>query len=217
MITTTIDGATLAEFKRAMDLAPKTLLKELAGAYAAIGRYDTDRIRDKVKGSFKVTSQGAANSFRFKATNAARATEFNKLFVDEYTRWNAADIFQTGGTIAGKGKNLTIITAGGRTASGRRKFTPAQIRNMIASKQARFIPTPAGAILVQITGGLTKKGKVKKGSGNQIVLGFLRRSVTEKKKLDFYEAQESAGTVHQEFMEDAIDSTFAAIGALKGE
>ena len=209
-ISAEIDLAALTDFHQCLEKAPRTLFRELAKAFAGIGRYDIQRIRENVTGTLKLKSKGAANSFKARGSDVSRAADFSKLFVSEYTGWKAADIFQTGGTIAGKGgKNLTIIEPGGRNASGKRKYTQAQIRNMILNKQARFVPTPRGWLIVMSTGGLTKRG-IRSGT-RDTVIAILRKSVTEKKRIDFYETAEGGTSVHQELMEYAIENTLVEI------
>jgi hypothetical protein len=213
-ITTTIDLTQLEGFSDLLKKAPKPLFKYLAKAYAEIGRYDIDRIRSNVSGSFNITSKGVANSFKTRATNPSQATDFSKLFTTEYTGWKAAEIFQTGGVIQAKNKALTILTPQARRASGKRQFTQSQIRNMIADKLAKFVPTPRGVLLVQFT----KGGKIRKKAGAYVILAILKPRVTEQKRLTFYETAEGNESIHTEMLEYAIENTLADIAANeKGE
>jgi hypothetical protein len=221
-VSVSIDLEALQDFHACLERAPTVLFKELAKAFTEIGRYDINRIRSNVSGNLKLTSQGAAKSFKFKATDVGKANSFDKLFTDEYTGWKAAKIFQTGGTITGKNKNLTIIFPEGRSASGKRKFTQSDLRNMILEKKVRLVPTPRGMLIIQSMGGLTKTGQIKtggKGPGSRdVIIGILKRSVDEKKRIDFYETFDAAGSVHTEMLEYAIENTLATIAASdKGE
>lgn len=198
----------------ALGAAPKILFRELAKAYGAIGRYDIDRIRSNVSGSFNLRSQGAAKSFKYKSTTPSKATGFGKLFTSEYTGWKAAEIFVTGGTISGKGKQLTIIFPEGRTVTGKRKITQSQLRMMILEKKVRLVPTPRGMLIILNTGGLTKTGKIREGTRSTII-GILKHSVDERKRINFYETINAGSSAHQEFLEDAVDSTMAEVAANK--
>ena len=193
-----------------MTRAPGIFLKNLAKAYRDIGRTDINKLVESLPGKFNIKAKGLIRSFKSKATDPGRATDITKIFASEYTGWKAAEIFQTGGVVTGKGKKLTILFDEARSANGKRKFTQSQLRQMIAAGKCRFVPTPRGVLIVQSTGGLTKGGRIQKGS-RDTVIGLLKQSVTEKKRLDFFENVERNSSVHQEILEYAIEDTLVEI------
>ena len=205
-----VDVTKLEGFAHALANAPKPLLKNLAKAYRDVGRFDIETLRARLPGKLNVRAKGLSNSFKFKATDPNRASDFTKLFTSEYTGWKAASIFQTGGTIVGKGKQLTVLLDGARGANGRRKYTQKQLRALIASGKARFVPTPHGVLIVEDKGGLTKTGKGRKGS-RSILLAILKKSITQTKRLDFYENFEANAAMHQDQLETAIENTLVEI------
>lgn len=211
-----IDLSAIDGYFRAVKEAPDVLMRELADAYGAIARLDVDTLRGGLAGRLNIRSRGLAKSFKGRATDRAKATDLSKLFATVYTGWKAAEIFETGGTIAGKGKSLTVLTSDARGAGGRRKYTQRQLMQLVASKQVRFVPTPRGVLIVQDVGGLTGTGKTRKNS-RSVVLGILKRTVTERKRLDFFANAERNGSLHQEFLEYAVENTLAAIAAAAQE
>ena len=212
MTAVAIDLAAIDGYWRAVRDAPDVLMRELATAYGQIVRYDIDTLRSGLGGRLNIRSRGLAKSFKGKATDPGKATDLSKLFGTEYTGWKAAAIFETGGTIAGKGKSLTVLFPDARGAGGKRKYTQRQLIAMAAAKQIRFVPTPRGVLIIQDVGGLTGTGKTRKNS-RSIVLGILKRTVTERKRLDFFENAERNEPMHQDILETAVENTLVAIVA----
>jgi hypothetical protein len=212
----TINLEALDGYHTCMMRAPKIFLSNIAKAYGDIGRTDIKQLMESLPGKFNIRAKGLMKAFKSKATDPGKATDITKIFADEYTGWKAAAIFQTGGTITGKGKELTILFADARNANGRRKYTQAQLRQMIASGKCRFVPTPRGVLIVQSIGGLTKKGEYRKNT-RDIILGILKHSIVEKKRLDFYENVERNSSLHQEILEYAIEDTLAEISVADKE
>lgn len=201
-------------FSKALANGPKELLQELAKGFRQIGSTDIDRLRASLQGRFNIRSKGLSKSFKYRASDPARADTFSKLFVNEYTGWKAAQIFQTGGAVSGKGKKLTILTDEARNASGRRKFTQSRLRQMIASHEVRFVPTPRGVLIVQDKGGLTKTGKGRKNS-RSIILAILVRQIVQKKRINFFENFSANESMHTEILETAIENALVRIAAKK--
>jgi hypothetical protein len=196
-------------YAECMQKAPKIFLKNIARAYKSIGTTDIAKLKESLPGTFNIRARGLANSFKAKATDPSQATDITKIFADEYTGWKAAKIFQEGGTITGKGKNLTILFPSARTASGKRLYTQRQLLQMIADGAVRLIPTPRGVLIVQGRK-KTKTGKDRKNS-KIVVLGILKHSIHEKKRLNFFENIESNQGLHVEILEYAIENTLAEI------
>ena len=65
-------------------------------------------------------------------------------------------------------------------------------------------------LIVQDVGGITKTGKQRKNS-RSIVLGILKRTVTERKRLDFFANADRNAGVHQDIFETAVENTLVAI------
>jgi hypothetical protein len=192
-------------YAKAMRLAPQILLRELAEGYREIGRSDIERFRAGLGSKLKLRSPNTANAFRFWSNSPDRVTSISKLVVNEYSKWPAAKIFQTGGVIAGKdGGYLTVFPA------GQRRYTAPQLRQMITAGRARFVPTPRGLLIVMATGGLTKTGKPRKGSSD-IILAILVKRVTEEKRIDLYENAEGAGSIHEQILGGAVDRALQKI------
>ena len=194
--------------------APKVFLTKLEKAFAVIGKGDIEAERADVATRLNIRAKGLVKSFKAKTTDPGRATDLSKLFADLSTRWTPAGIFQSGGTIVGHGQSLTVLTDAARGPSGRRKFTAQKIRQMIADGLLRFVPTPRGVLLVQSKGGLSKTGKMRKGSAD-IIIAILRKQVTEPKRLQFLEIFNSRNEQHIEALEFAIENTLAEIAASK--
>jgi hypothetical protein len=207
---TSIDLRQMYAFSTVMTHAPDVFLQEVAKAFKTIGTADMTSLRGKLPGRLTIRAKGLAKSFKSKATDPSRATDMSKLFLSEYTGWKAAKIFEEGGEIVGHGKNLTVLADAARGPSGKRKYTQGQIRTMIAEGKLRPVPTPRGILLVQSKGGLTKKGKPRKGAAD-IIIAVLRRKVHEEKRLDFMANFNSNNEQHQEAIEYAIENTLAFI------
>jgi hypothetical protein len=210
-----LDLSDLQDFPYLLDKAPKILFKHLAKAFKQIGRLDIDNIRQNVSGSLNLRSKGAANSFKFKSTDEAKATDFTKLFTSEYTGWKAAEIFQTGGTIRGKTGELTVLTAEGKkllkSLGKQPKMNIRQtLQSLMATGEVRFIPSPVGTLLVKEKDLLTKTGRIRHDR-HPIILGVLKKSITEKKRINFYETSEGAESIHQELLEYAIEDTLVEL------
>lgn len=205
-----IDFGAIQGYSQAMKEAPRVMLRELAKAYQNIGRYDISKLKASLPDKLHIRSKGLANSFKSKGTDPSKATDFSKLFATEYTGWKASEIFQAGGTITGHGQELTILTDAARGAGGKRTYTRKQLLQMILNKTAIFIPTPRGVLLVQPMGGVTKKGKYRKGS-KMVILAILRKSVHESKRLNFYENAEANSSMHQDFLETAVENALVEI------
>ena len=205
-----INLSSLDGYAQAMREAPKELLKNLAKGFGEIGKGDIHRLKQNLPGSLSIRAKGLLNSFKYKATDPAKATDASKLFADEYTGWKAAAIFETGGTVTGKGKKLTVLFGDVRNAGGRRKITQAQLRQMIASGQAKFINTPRGTLIVQNKGGTTTKGATRKNS-RSVILGMLKTSIHQKKRLDFFANAEKADGLHTDILLAAIEDTLVSI------
>ncbi len=199
-------------FARVLKESPTDLLRELAKAYGQIGRGDIESMRSRLPGKLNIRAKGLSKSFKYKSTDPGKASDFSKLFTSEYTGWRASRIFQSGGTIVGKGKSLTVLTDAARGAGGRRKYTQAQLRSMIASGKARFVPTPHGVLIVMNKGGVTKTGKMRKGSAS-IVLAVLKKQVSEKKRLDFYENFQSREGIHEDILETAVENALVNLAS----
>jgi uncharacterized protein DUF6441 len=213
----TTDVSQIYGFSKAMVESPKVMAKQLATAYRQMGQYDIDSLRKNLPGKFNIRAKGLRNSFKYKATDPAKATDLTKLFADEYTGWKASAIFQTGGNVQGHGKQMTVLMDAARTPSGRRKYTQKQLRDMIANHQARFIPTARGALIVMDKGqGLTKKGKPRRGS-RSIILAILVHSITQKKRLDFYENVLANDAAHRDFLETAVENALVEIATNKSK
>jgi hypothetical protein len=205
-----IDLTAIEGFAKASRAGRPILLRHLARAYGQIGNYDIDTLRADLPGKMNIRSKGLAKSFKAKATDPGRATGFEKLFADEYTGWKAAGVFQTGGTITGRGKSLTILFSEARSGGGRRKYTQSELRQMIAAGSVRLVPTPRGVLIVQSKGGVTKTGKGRKNS-RDVILGILKKQVHERKRLDFFENAERNGSMHQDILETAVENTLVEI------
>ncbi|HEV7297758.1 MAG TPA: hypothetical protein VGN72_00210 [Tepidisphaeraceae bacterium] len=195
---------------QAMRTAPKVLLKELAKGYRDIGRYDIDTFRAGGVGKFK--SKKVGNTFKFRASDPSKVETFDQLFVSEYTKWKAAPIFETGGQVRAKGKAMPILTEAGMKANGGRKYSANKIRQMLASGEVKIIPTPRGPIIIREVGGLTKTGKIRKGTRTEI-LAIFRKAINQVDRLDFTtHAQKNSG-MHTQILQAAIDKALATIAA----
>ena len=211
-----INLAAIDGYWRAVREAPEVLMRELAGAYGQIARYDVDTLRAGLAGRLNIRSRGLAKSFKGKATDPSKATDLSKLFATEYTGWKAAAIFETGGTIAGKGKSLTVLFPDARGAGGKRKYTQRELMQMIASKAVHFVHTPRGTLIVQDVGGLTGAGKTRKNS-RSVILGVLKRTVTERKRLDFFANATRNESMHQDILETAVENTLVTVAVRNAE
>jgi hypothetical protein len=210
-----IDITKIEGFAQMLAESPRLLLQGLAEGFREIGRYDIETLRERLPGKLNVRAKGLAKSFKFKATDPAKASDFTKLFVSEYTGWTAADVFQTGGTIAGKGKMLTVLTDAARGPSGKRRYTQNQLRQRIAQGKARMVPTPRGILIVEDKGGLLKSGKGFRKGSRSIILAILRKQVTERKRLDFYENFQQNDAAHQGILEVAVEDSLIELAASK--
>ncbi len=210
-----IDISQLDGYGKAMKEAPDILLKNLAKGFLLFARYDIKTLREGLGGQFNIRSKGLANSFKAKATDPSRATDITKIFADEYTGWKASQVFQTGGVITGKGKNLTVLFQDARSGTGKRLYSQQQLRTMIASGAVRLVPTPRGVLIVQGKGRLLKSGAMSKGS-RDVVLGILKHSITERKRLNFFENAEGNSSMHMDILQSAIEDTLVAIAQRNG-
>ncbi len=198
-------------YARAMRDARPVMLRELARAFGRIAAYDVDTLRGGLGGGLNVRSRGLAKSFKGKATDPSKATDLSKLFATEYTGWKAAAIFETGGTIAGRGKSLTVLTPAARTAAGKRKYTQKQLMQLIASKQVRFVPTPRGVLIVQDLASSLGKGGGHRKNARSVILAVLKRTVGEKKRLDFFANAERNEGMHDDFLQTGVENALVAI------
>jgi hypothetical protein len=74
---------------------------------------------------------------------------------------------------------------------------------MLASKEAVIIKTKAGPAII-LPEKYTRSGKLRKGS-KAIILAWLKPTVTEQKKIDFYLNFEDNNGIHNVMLEDAAD------------
>ena len=204
-----IDLSKINGYAKALREGRSILLRELAKGYAEIARYDIATLRQGLAGKLNVRAAGLANSFKGRGTDPDRADDFSKLFATEYTGWTAAGIFQTGGPIAGRDKRLTILLPGGRDASGRRLYSSAQLQQLVAAGRIRFVPTPRGVLMVLRQGASKAKGL----GTRETPIALLRKSVTESKRLDFFENAERNDSVHEQVLSAAVDRTLERLAA----
>lgn len=202
-----INAEPVVGYAKAMREGPRKLVRNLAIAYQAIGRYDITTFRASLSDKLHLKQTQTPNAFRMVASDPERATTIGKLFIDEYTKWAAAGIFQTGGTITGHGKYLTILTNAARDGGGKR-FTAEKLRQMIDSKQARLIPTPRGYLIVKNASKSAKRSGIR-----GIILAVLRKQVTEQKRIDFYENAERNSSMHDDILETAVENTLVEIAS----
>jgi hypothetical protein len=203
-----IDWSQVKRFGAACLKTPVTIARHLARGLKLIGKSDITKMRsEQLSGGsgLNVRFRGLKNSFKFKSTDDDRAFQLNKLFLDEYTRWPGARIFQTGGTITPKrAKNLTVLMPSMRGANGKRKVTQKELRALIDSKQARIIPTARGALIIREKASLTKKGKLRKGARTEI-LAVLSRHSRQQKRLSFFENFQSNQSEHNRILDEAVE------------
>jgi hypothetical protein len=107
---------------------------------------------------------------------------------------------------------MTILAPAARTASGKRKYSPEELRSMVASGQAKIIQTKSGPAIVQSDERYTKSGKPKVGS-KMVILAWLRPHVTETQRIDFFGNYERNSDAHEaifnEALNEAIEKTIA--------
>ncbi len=192
--------------------APQELKRELGRAFFKIGQYDIQTLRRRQlsgrnTNGLNVRRRGLGRSFKFVASDSRKAKDLGDLFLTEYTRWPAAEIHQAGGTIRPKrGRALTILTDEARTAGGavKREYRRGGLARMIREGQASVIQTRRGPIVVRHRGGLTKSGKPRKGTRDEVV-AFLRPSVRLRKRLDFFKNHERNTRRHNVVIDQAAD------------
>lgn len=207
------------EFARLMKEHPRLLLKNLARAYNEMGQLGITSFRSQQLaggGGLNVKQKGLAKTFKYKATDPARAKDFRQLFMSAYTKWEAAGIHQTGGTISGKGgKHLLILTDAGRGKTGRRRFTREQLRQKIEQKIFKIIPTPRGAMVIDDSRTkLTKTGKFRKGARVDII-AWLRKRVTIRKRLRFIEHFDGLQKRFEGIYGSAVEKTLGELAKQK--
>jgi len=208
------DTTQIAGFAETLEKAPELFAEEITKAYDKTGRYTNEQIRADAMKGLQSKGKGPAKAFKYKASDKNKVGgDINKVFVDFYSKWKAAGIFDTGGTIhpaiAG---GLTILTDKAKGASGRRRWTSQQIVMMIDSGQLRLIKTPSGWLIVQPKGGLTNTGKMRKGTRDDII-AIIKKSVKEPKRIHFTETVEH----NIGFLIDAIETAIENVALKLGE
>lgn len=190
------------------DVAPAQLLEATNAVMFNIGSVDNRTMTLSVGSSLDVKSKAFLNSFKFKA---AKAKTIEEAQVSEYTGAKPMRIFQTGGTVIPvRSKFMTILTDEARSPSGRRKFTQKQFRQMLQTGVAKVIRTGRGLAIIRDFGGFTKSGKAKKGT-RTIILAFLRKRITQKKRIDFFANHEKNVGTHEKSMNDMLTKKIAEI------
>lgn len=203
-----IDWSQIKRFGEACLEAPHTVSVHLAKALAAMGKSDITKLRSEQLsgggGGLNVQFKGLRNAFKYKATDPEKAFNLSKLFLDEYTRWPGAKIFQTGGVITPKrAKNLTILFPGMKS-KGKRKIKQKELRALIDSGEARIIKTTKGPLIIREKVKYTKKGNVRKGAKTEI-LAALRPMSRQKKRLSFFENFNANAAEHERLLNEACE------------
>jgi len=186
----------------ALRLAPKQLLENLAVAFDQIGRADIEEVRS----TSKLRIQAAARkAFRYKATDPARATDGTKIFADEYSKWKAAGVHETGAHIVAKRGALWVLTAAAKGASGRRRWTDEQIKSFIESGKFKIIKVGRGW-------GSSRLAVIRFLDNKQTrfeTIAFMHKAVDVPKRLDWAGVIRRNAPQHQAFIQAAIDKTIA--------
>jgi hypothetical protein len=213
-----IDFSQIAGFAETMELAPELFASELVSAFQNAGKTINEQIRAAAAQGLKLKTKGTAKVWKYKAADKNKiGGNVNKVFVDFYTKWKAASIFETGGTIhPAIASALMVLTDLGRGPSGKRRWTSQQMVVMIHEGLLRLIKTPNGWLIVQPKGGLTKTGKLRKGTRDDIV-AIIRKSVTEKKRVNFYGTIESNIGFLNDCVETAIENVKIKLEAKNNE
>lgn len=190
------------EFNAALQANPKILAEELVKAFNIIGKQHNEAVRANAASGLKAKSKGTTKVFKYKAADIGRVgADPNKVFTDLYSKWKAADIFNKGGTIRpATGQALTILSDAAKGKSGRRKWSDLQIAEKLHSGEFRIVRTANGPMIVRATGGLTKSGKPRKGTRDEII-GWVRRQTKQRKRIDF----EGTIKAQESFRDDAIE------------
>lgn len=125
-----------------------------------------------------------------------KAKNLEELKASIYTRSRLLEGQDKGGTIRGHGKQLTVMFGYGRGASGKRRYTQRQLRQAIAERKVKMVPSPRGVLLVE-TGTISSKGNFRAGRINKskkgfssVVIGILKRAITLQKRTHFYQTEQ---------------------------
>ncbi len=213
------DFSQIATFARAMKIAaPDHLLRSMGRAFFLIGKSDIEMMKQTQLsgGRLNIRSKRFANAFKSRATDTRRIESIDKLVLSEYTGAKPFRIFETGGEIEPRqSRTLTILAPGGRTASGQRKYTQKELRDLVASGVLKIIQTKSGAAIVKAEDRLNKKGASRIGS-KVTIIAWLRPRVHETHRIDFLGNFQANAGEHERLLaeagERAIDQTIAQEG-----
>jgi hypothetical protein len=203
----------IPRFARAMRFASEpVLVSKTAGALIRMGRADIEKMKTEQLsgGRLNVRFKGFRNSFKSKLLPQGKAQKIDQLQLSEYTGAKPFGIFQTGGIISpSRRKVLTVLAPGGRNAAGRRKF-PAKdsldsIRAKIKSGELVVIQTRGGAVVATPQFKATKRGTMRR-TNKVTVVAFLRPSVNEKQRIDFFGNFEANASEHERILGEAADA-----------
>lgn len=222
-----IDYSQVTDFETAFKKAPHKLLRSTAHAFMRMGKSDITKLRTEQlsggAGHLNVRAKKLKNSFTWYAPQ--RVQQIDQLYLNEYTGWEAAKIFETGGTIVPRRKRLlTILTDNARSASGQRLWTEKQFTSMMKNGQLNVIRTKRTLIVTRNVGGRYKKGKNKgnfrKNSRVEIV-AYLVPKARMPKRLDFYANFERNAGEHEKILgeaaQEALDRMVDDKGGGKGK
>lgn len=211
------DFTQIEGFSHLMENYPSELANALVVAFDRFSEATNKDIRADVQAGLKSKNKGLAKSFKTKVADKSHVKgNIDKVFANFSSRWKPAKIFQTGGTIKAYSGTMMVLTQAAKYASGKIKYKPEQLRAMIASGEAKIITTSRGPMIALYKDKKTKTGKYRKGARMEI-LAWLRKQITEPKRLHFYETFDGKSELMMDLLDVAVEDAFIAAERKKGK
>ena len=201
---------------------PQRLFRGLRRGLFQEGVAFKKQFRESINSRFKI-GRSRVGSLFFLFT---KGTKLKGLFLEIFTIWPAAPVYEKGGAISAKGSWLVVplakrmFTSGGRI---KRKYRDARTGKFDFSSFGKLRPVPVrGGILLVADAGVTRSGrlgKVTKRRGVEAtqIVALLIKTTRRKGVLGFHRDFARYFRGPTRFMDEAVASVMRAQAAIRAE